>query len=763
MALQVSVTHDLSFGMYGEEVARVQQAIQALSRDISAAERAQRIFGPDTVAVLKALQADLGAPVTGVADAATIRAINAKLAASVSDAHMVRGTVRDANGNPLATGLVQIFTQNPVGEQNAGKSVINAPDGSYEISYTPPAAADGRINFRVAVFNAAGSVVETVPSGASILTNAGPLEVVDFVLSGAANQPRSDFELILGDLRPLLGTRNLADLVEDATRHDISLLASQSGYSSAQIAALALAHQLERDTKTAAATPAPVFYALIDQGLPAHADALLGADPDSRLKALQAAAAQGVVPSEIGGKKIEDFLTGLAPAPPAQLQGLLGHILNPSELKAFVGRSVMSSQDPAAFWKQVKADPALAGRADKLEFTVQVAALTDNHLPLVTAVQAMPGITTAADLVRLTDAQWTALVQAHGVGVPAGTPGASADEQTSNYVQQIVGQVEAAFPTQFLAERLGLSPVATFLKEQQPSYDLTATYPARFFKDNPAAAQSLSAQDRQQLQTFHRLYRLTGNATETIGLQGAGSALKISRLDRQAFADQHKEVLSADRASEIYDKAVRQSALALALLGQHGAGFNQTGLRVLPQLDLLKQADEAASAIPDWETLFGTFDLCACQDCASAHGPAAYYVDMLRFLGDRGARATLFGRRPDLGDIELSCENTNTTVPVIDLVNEVLENAVVPPPAFAPVTLPPALEADLAQTVATTALTAAFNPPLQSGARVETLEAGATVAHLGRGLRLQRRQGSQRADGGGAQPPDGRIAGRAAR
>src|SRR4051812_49359540 len=139
---------------------------------------------------------------------------------------------------------------------------------------------------------------------------------------------------------------------------------------------------------------------------------------------------------------------------------------------------------------------------------------------------------------------------------------------------------------------------------------------------------------------------------------------------------------------------------------------------------MLKQAEEAASAIPDWETLFGTFDLCACPDCASAHGPAAYFVDMLRFLGDRGARATLFARRPDLGDIELSCENTNTTLPVIDLVNEVLENAVAPPPVFVPVTLPPGLEADLAQTVATTALTAAFTPPLQSGARVETVEAG---------------------------------------
>ena len=78
-----------------------------------------------------------------------------------------------------------------------------------------------------------------------------------------------------------------------------------------------------------------------------------------------------------------------------------------------------------------------------------------------------------------------------------------------------------------------------------------------------------------------------------------------------------------------------------------------------------------------------------------------------------------------MGDIELSCENTNTPLPLIDLVNEVLENAVAPPPPFAPLTLAPVLEADLAQKVATPALAAAFNPPLQSGARVETLEVGA--------------------------------------
>ena len=36
----------------------------------------------------------------------------------------------------------------------------------------------------------------------------------------------------------------------------------------------------------------------------------------------------------------------------------------------------------------------------------------------------------------------------------------------------------------------------------------------------------------------------------------------------------------------------------------------------------------------------------------------------------------LFERRSDLGNILLNCENTNTVIPYLDIVNEVLENAI---------------------------------------------------------------------------------------
>ena len=100
--------------------------------------------------------------------------------------------------------------------------------------------------------------------------------------------------------------------------------------------------------------------------------------------------------------------------------------------------------------------------------------------------------------------------------------------------------------------------------------------------------------------------------------------------------------------------------------------------------------------VPDLEDLFGSLDLCQCEHCASVYSPAAYLVDILHFLMNRPANTpgrtaldVLFGnpedetrRRWDIGEIELTCHNTNTALPHIDLVNEILEQAVAPNGGF---------------------------------------------------------------------------------
>src|SRR5205814_6474594 len=75
---------------------------------------------------------------------------------------------------------------------------------------------------------------------------------------------------------------------------------------------------------------------------------------------------------------------------------------------------------------------------------------------------------------------------------------------------------------------------------------------------------------------------------------------------------------------------------------------------------------------------FGSMDFCACEQCRSILSPAAYLVDLLQFIerpvnATGNAQAVLLERRPDIATLPLTCENTNTPLPHIDLVNETLE------------------------------------------------------------------------------------------
>ena len=86
-------------------------------------------------------------------------------------------------------------------------------------------------------------------------------------------------------------------------------------------------------------------------------------------------------------------------------------------------------------------------------------------------------------------------------------------------------------------------------------------------------------------------------------------------------------------------------------------------------------------SIPGFTDLFSLPAFCDCAHCKSMFGPAAYFVDLMRFIDLHVTQAnpaipaglTLRDRRPDLWQIPLDCENTNRQIPYLDIVNEVLE------------------------------------------------------------------------------------------
>jgi len=94
--------------------------------------------------------------------------------------------------------------------------------------------------------------------------------------------------------------------------------------------------------------------------------------------------------------------------------------------------------------------------------------------------------------------------------------------------------------------------------------------------------------------------------------------------------------------------------------------------------------DAVIKIIPSYAQLFGETGACDCEHCESVLGPAAYFVDLLQFLSrapkngaGRGPLDILLDRRPDLQHVLLTCENSNTPLPAIDLANEILESVVV--------------------------------------------------------------------------------------
>ena len=165
-----------------------------------------------------------------------------------------------------------------------------------------------------------------------------------------------------------------------------------------------------------------------------------------------------------------------------------------------------------------------------------------------------------------------------------------------------------------------------------------------------------------------------------------GSTQKIAEVNEEQFALQYADAFrdGSRQARRVHKTAVdvnEKTALIWANIKDavaspyfRGALFNNIEI---PQsfMDYLQQ-------IPAYNRLFGSLDFLECDHCRSIFGPAAYFVDLLRFVEQNITghpdnvileRHQLEERRPDLPHIRLDCHNAYDLVPYIDLVNEVLE------------------------------------------------------------------------------------------
>jgi len=194
------------------------------------------------------------------------------------------------------------------------------------------------------------------------------------------------------------------------------------------------------------------------------------------------------------------------------------------------------------------------------------------------------------------------------------------------------------------------------------------------------------------LKKTQRIFKLSSTYASANVLLGDGidSAHKIYRMGQNNFVAKYGKKIGNTEALRTYQKATQAHSLAIALAGNLKSLSDASHLNVFPDYTTTI-SDAMEKEVPDLDTLFGHADFCECEECRSVYGAAAYLTDILHYLENRlssincapGETASLtevlLRRRPDLADIDLNCDNTNTAFPYIDIANEIMEGFIRPP------------------------------------------------------------------------------------
>jgi hypothetical protein len=187
------------------------------------------------------------------------------------------------------------------------------------------------------------------------------------------------------------------------------------------------------------------------------------------------------------------------------------------------------------------------------------------------------------------------------------------------------------------------------------------------------------------------------------------SAFQITNIPRSTFTTNFKDSLGDLATAEgVFDQATTIKVRSEMMLLSGVQSIRGTGLVALDgsgspasRLKDILAGLTAGSGPVNMETLFGDItSYCDCDECLSVHSPAAYYVELLQFLRNNNLDPSnphtnqknlsgtlleqLLQRRPDLTYIKLTCKNTNTSMPYLDLALEVMESYVAHAPSVDP-------------------------------------------------------------------------------
>ena len=531
-----------------------------------------------------------------------------------------------------------------------------------------------------------------------------------------------------------LGSLTLTEVVEDSEHSDISFLARELNVSTEAIMRLAVSARLAASFQL----PAASFYAFLRQQVPAAlprplleasdgftlidalvasiASMIFGLDAATQRQTILRAVAAGFVStslaedvdtllSELQTHHQSDMLTHPYLVGSATLGQLLDVVALPQEQQqAFAQALATNTQTIRAFWRTLGdgSHGLTTQQASAVERTLTIGSFVKNYVPLVQELvgQFNAGTYTQLhDLARISLQDWETTIGR--TGAPPGVQPAGNGTPEQVFAAVVYARITRVYPTAALSSRVATSgvvpaedvqPVQQFFTNN-PDLELVKHYLAGYLQQKGDAAFTGVAEDAQPavLDIVRRMQRVLKVApevdvAEALLQNGISSATDIAMLGEVQFLSKAKAAgLTGKEATAVLSNAVQRYATVIALYSQlnvDAVGLWPQAVGNLSQYNGLTQ--QAIQRDDSLATLFGSQSYCATDDCTSILSPAAYVCDLLLWLrghvtAGQTALDVLDARRPDIRHLLLDCPNTDTELPYIDLVIELLADAVSSP------------------------------------------------------------------------------------
>ena len=739
-----NVGRALRLNMIHPDVNQAQQALTQLGFKIDEKEHKTQTFGKTTREAVVAFQRSRGLSPTGHVEGDTLKAMKVVIgklnpAADAGLKYRIRGSVRDEMWQRRNNMVLKIYEKLVDGKSAqplmTKKNMLN---GFFDISYDPPRDKNtGQIkkdiNLLIELYQSKDSnPANDVFIEAKILNGAARIQWVNFTLGDQKYQGDADFTVSMDLIDKALGDTPFLNISEQPDNRQITQLSAQTGMSADDITRLLLAHQVAAKIATDV-TPATI-YAFLRQNLPADLPGDLFfpvsiswdtmavlvektvsgigfLDAATHTAVLETAIAENLVPRTVFKDKdgilkaladlqIYVSLNSLILVGNGNLKTLLTNSSVPARQSALVAGTFLQHQGfNEAFWQALTDAPGVTkAQVQDLKTTVDLGGITKNFEPVLKAFKGDIGrgqkFSYLGDIAKLSQTELEDYLKANGSQVPDNFNGTTT-EKISAYATALKIRSEALYPAVALTASIQrtaanalpeLGKVEKFL-DSNPDFKLKEeTVDTYLAKKNLNVDETTKA----SLKTVVRIQKIAGNAS-------VGAVLAENKLHSSTqvyFAGKNSLIakgISDKLADRVFETAKSQYALVLAKFTQLRPEFNLgTPAAIAKQTYTKEELAEWVGDIPNLESLFGSLDFCECEHCKSLYGPAAYLTDMLRFLKEhtsllppKTVKDILFDRRPDLGNIKLNCANTDTPLPYIDLVCEVLENTIPTLPAQA--------------------------------------------------------------------------------